>query len=435
MTPFVRRITLASCGTAFVDGFNMIVASVALTLMGDGVFTTVETGLYASLYVVGVFLAAFLGGKIGDRFGRTVVYRVAPVAIAVVSLSAVPFHGPYALLLGRFLTGVFVGADYPMANTMVSEFTPGVARGKALVILMFAWYVGALAGSIVGYAMYDMGDGWPWLLASTTVPAILFFLLRMGIPESTRWLAGQGRVEEAQRSLDRVFGPEADVADLLGAVGATEAAPEDASKATLGTIFRGGYLKRFVFVAAFWVCQCAPVTVVFMFGPTILQQFGLGEGRMAVVGTALVYVFFMLGVMPAIKWIACMPRRTTVIATYVVMAAALLMLGIFSNAGPAVVVALFALYALPYGLQSVLDNVYPPELFPTEVRGTAIGTLTAVSKLGGATASFLFPIGLAAMGLGAMFVAGALISLVGLVASVLLAPETMGKSLEESSSL
>ena len=130
-----------------------------------------------------------------------------------------------------------------------------------------------------------------------------------------------------------------------------------------------------------------------------------------------------------------MPRRTTVIATYVVMTAALLMLGIFSNAGPAVVVALFALYALPYGLQSVLDNVYPPELFPTEVRGTAIGTLTAVSKLGGATASFLFPIGLAAMGLGAMFVAGALISLVGLVASVLLAPETMGKSLEESSSL
>ncbi|WP_303051076.1 MFS transporter, partial [uncultured Slackia sp.] len=135
------------------------------------------------------------------------------------------------------------------------------------------------------------------------------------------------------------------------------------------------------------------------------------------------------------KWIERMPRRTTVIVTYVVMSVALLGLGLVSGASPMLILVFFALYAIPYGLQSVLDNVYPPELFPTEIRGTAIGTLTSVSKLGGAIASFAFPIGLAAVGLGPCVIVGAVISVIGLVISVMFAPETKGMTLEESSSL
>lgn len=435
VTSFVKRITLYSGGTAFLDGFNMIVASVALTLMGDEVaFTPTETGLYASMYVLGVFLASFIGGKIGDSVGRTKIYKIAPLLVAIFSLALFVFHTPWILIAGRFVIGVCIGADYPMANSLVSELSPAAWRGKGLVILMFAWYVGALAGSLVGFAMYNMEGGWPLLLASTAIPAILFFIGRMTVPESPRWLADKGRMAEAEASLKKVFGDVADVADL-GDVNAEAAAEGAAPKASLMQAFKRGYFKRFFFVAGFWVCQCAPVTVVFMFGPTILQQFGMGEGSMSVLGTALIYVFFMLGVMPAMKWIERMPRRTTVIVTYVVMSVALLGLGLVSGASPVLILVFFALYAIPYGLQSVLDNVYPPELFPTEIRGTAIGTLTSVSKLGGAIASFAFPIGLAAVGLGPCVIVGAVISVIGLVISVMFAPETKGMTLEESSSL
>lgn len=435
VTSFVKRIALYSGGTAFLDGFNMIVASVALTLMGDEVaFTPTETGLYASMYVLGVFLASFIGGKIGDSVGRTKIYKIAPLLVVIFSLALFVFHTPWILIAGRFVIGVCIGADYPMANSLVSELSPAAWRGKGLVILMFAWYVGALAGSLVGFAMYNMEGGWPLLLTSTAIPAILFFIGRMTVPESPRWLAGKGRMAEAEASLKKVFGDVADVADL-GDVNAEAAAEGAAPKASLMQAFKRGYFKRFFFVAGFWVCQCAPVTVVFMFGPTILQQFGMGEGSMSVLGTALIYVFFMLGVMPAMKWIERMPRRTTVIVTYVVMSVALLGLGLVSGASPVLILVFFALYAIPYGLQSVLDNVYPPELFPTEIRGTAIGTLTSVSKLGGAIASFAFPIGLAAVGLGPCVIVGAVISVIGLVISVMFAPETKGMTLEESSSL
>ncbi|WP_455164357.1 MFS transporter [Slackia exigua] len=435
VTSFVKRITLYSSGTAFLDGFNMIVASVALTLMGDDVsFSPTEIGLYASMYVLGVFLASFVGGKIGDNVGRTKIYKAAPLLVAAFSLALFAFHTPWILIAGRFAIGICIGADYPMAGAIVSEFSPIAWRGKGLVILMFAWYVGALAGSLVGFAMYTMAGGWPWLLATTAVPAILFFLGRLAVPESSRWLAEKGRIAEAEVSLEKVFGNAANIVDL-SSVNKEGVEADSAPKTSLMQAFRQGYFKRFFFVAGFWICQCAPVTVVFMFGPTILQQFGMGEGSMSVLGTALIYVFFMLGVLPAIKYIERMPRRATVITTYVVMSVALLGLGLVSNASIVLILAFFALYAIPYGLQSVLDNIYPPELFPTEIRSTAIGTLTSVSKLGGAVASFAFPIGLAAVGLGPCVIVGAVISIIGLVISVALAPETKGMTLEESSSL
>ena len=156
VTPFVKRVTYFSGGTAFLDGFNMIVASVALTLMGD-MFTPTETGLYASLYLIGCFLAAIVGGKVGDKFGRTLIFKTAPLVIAVVSIAMLFFHAPWAVIVGRFLMGVCIGADYPMASTMASEYSSAEWRGKALVILMMAWYVGALAGSLVGFLLYKQG--------------------------------------------------------------------------------------------------------------------------------------------------------------------------------------------------------------------------------------------------------------------------------------
>lgn len=426
----VKHITLASSGTAFIDGFNMIVASVALTLMND-LLNPIETGLYASLYVLGVFIAALIGGKIGDCVGRTVIYRIAPLCIIMVSLLMLFWHTAFALLLGRFLMGMFIGADYPMANTLVSEWSPGVWRSKSLVTLSLAWYVGALIGSLVGFCMYSIGDSWPWLLFTPAVPALVFLLLRTSVPESPRWLIAKGRIEDAKRGIIKVFGASVDMRNF----DVVNAEKEQAPKISLLQSFKMGYFKRFLFVTIFWVCQCAPVTVVFMFGPTILQIFGFGKGSLSVLGTAIIYVFFMLGVMPAIKFINRMRRRMTLIVTYVFMSLALLLLGLLANANPIMVLILFVIYVLSYSLQSVLDNVYPPELFPTQVRSTAIGSLTSISKMGGAIASFLFPMGLESYGLSTMFIVGAVISMIGLIVSVFMAPETKGMSLEESSSL
>ena len=117
------------------------------------------------------------------------------------------------------------------------------------------------------------------------------------------------------------------------------------------------------------------------------------------------------------------------------MTATLLLLAFFADAGAIVILVIFLVYAVAYGLQSVLDNVYPPELFPTEIRATAIGSSNAMTKVINAVAAQLFPIGLAAFGLGPVVLIGGVVSAIGLLISVLLAPETQGKTLEESSAL
>lgn len=431
VTSCVKRIVLCSGGTAFLDGFNMIVASVALTLMGDAM-SPAEAGMYASAYLVGVFIASFVGGKLGDIVGRTVIYKAAPLLITVVSIALLFINVPAAVICGRFLVGICIGADYPMVSAIVAEYSPDSYRSKGMVILMMAWYVGALAGSVVGFAMYGVGENWAWLLFTPAVPAILFFLGRMSVPESYRWLAGKGRMADADKALKKVFGPEASIDDLKSATEEEQAEPK---KGSLLAALKAGYLKRYIFVAGFWTFQVIPVTAVFMFGPTIMQMFGLGEGSLSVLGTALIYVFILIGVLPAMKTANTMSRRKTLIVTYVIMSIALALLGVFANAGALVILVLFLAYSVAYGLQSVLDNIYPPELFPTEVRATAVGTTMSISKVGGAVASFLFPIGLAGFGLSTVVLIGAGLSVCGLVISIALAPETKGMSLEESSTL
>ena len=419
-------------GTAFLDGFNMVVSSVAMALFTPEIgFSATDMGLFASLYSIGVFIGAMFGGKIGDVLGRTVIFRLAPILITLASVGLFFTSEPMILIGARFFIGFCIGADYPGASTIVAEYTPGKFRSKSLVILMFAWYAGALFGSLVGFFFYETPGIWHFLLLTPAIPGVIFAIGRTRIPDTPLWFVSKGRTEDADKALKRVFGS---IGSVDGLPQAAQAAG-DAPNMTLMSAFKAGYLKRFVFVTAFWICQIIPVTCVFMFGPTIVASFGLDQGNLSVLGTAALYVFIMIGVLPAMLWINKMKRRTAVIGTYVVMTIALLALGFFADADPVFIIVIFAFYAFAYGLQSVFDNIYPPELFPTEVRSTAIGTITSVSKLAAAIGSFLFPIGLASMGLGPVVIIGGVISGIGLLISILYAPETQGMTLEESSSL
>jgi putative MFS transporter len=149
----------------------------------------------------------------------------------------------------------------------------------------------------------------------------------------------------------------------------------------------------------------------------------------------MITVMFLIGCVAALFGVNRMGRRPLVIHSFIWSGLALLLLGIFPDAPSGVVMTLFALYAVIIGGTQILQWVYPNELFPTEVRGSAVGLASSASRIGAAVGTYLVPMALTDWGIGGTMLAAAAISLVGAVVSVFWAPETRGMALHESAAL
>lgn len=178
------------------------------------------------------------------------------MVIAVLSVLCAFVHAPPMLVILRFLVGVAVGADYPIATSMIAEFSPRKHRAAAMGVIAAAWYLGANVAALVGFALINTAHGWRYMLASSAVPCILILLGRWNIPESPRWLVSKGRTEEAQRIVHETLGANVRLPK------SEEAAPTSVRK-----VLRGVYLRRIVFIGVIWLCQAIPMFALYTYGP------------------------------------------------------------------------------------------------------------------------------------------------------------------------
>ena len=425
MTPFLRKITFFSSGGSFLDGYVLSLIGVALTQIvpAFGLTDAWSAAIGASV-LVGIFVGTILGGYVTDLVGRKKMFIIDLVAIGLFSLLSVLVAEPWQLVAARFFIGVFVGADYPIATSLIAEFTPKEHRSISMGMVSAAWYLGATVAAVVGYCLYGVEDGWKWMLGSAVVPCVILLIGRHDIPESPLWLAQKGRGDEAEAVVARVFGP--DVALTV---------PEASGKAPLRTLAHGCYLKRMVFLGVFILCQVVPMYAIYTFGPEIMTAFGLGEGHEAILGESAVSLFFLVGSIPAMFWLNSMGRRPLLLVSLALMTVGLLVLGLWPTAPVIVVIAAFGLYAFFSGGPGILQWLYPNELFPTEVRATAVGIAIGFSRIGTIAATYGTPLALAAWGVGPVMLAAAGLVALGWVLSYFMAPETRGKSLAETSAI
>ena len=117
------------------------------------------------------------------------------------------------------------------------------------------------------------------------------------------------------------------------------------------------------------------------------------------------------------------------------MSIGMIMLAVFSNAGPIIIALGFALYAFASGGPNIQEWVAPNELFPTEIRATAVGLGTGISRIGAAAGTYMLPTWLATLGLSHTMWILAAVTVVGFVICVALAPETKGLTLAEAGSV
>lgn len=426
---FHQLLTVRSGGGWVMDGYVLSIIGVALVQLAaalnlDGFWQ----GMVAASALIGIFFGGFLGGALTDKLGRRRLYFVAPALFTVCSIAQFWVSSGEMAFLLRFLIGVGVGIEYPVAGSLLVEFLPRKHRGPRLAMLTILWFAGAALAYIAGNLILGHAgpDAWRWVLASPAIIGVALLLVRIGTPESPRWLIGKGRYAEADAVIKKVYGPKFSLENV----------PEEpaGTKASLLTLLRSGYGKRMLFVATFWSCSVIPVFAVYAFAPQVLQALNL-KGDWAAYGSVAITLLFVVGCIVATRIIDTVGRRPLVIGSFLLSGLAMLGLGAFPDASGVLVLTLFGLYALFIGGAQVLQLVYPNELFPTEIRASAVGMGASLSRIGAAVGTWLVPISLASWGIGATMYAAAAVTLLGLVVSILLAPETRSLSLQEAASL
>jgi putative MFS transporter len=423
LSRFHKKLALFSSGGPFLDGYVLSIIGIALVQASPALgLSSSQEGLVGAAALIGIFLGAFLGGRLTDRFGRHKLFTFDLTAIIV--LSALQFFATdaWTLIVLRLLIGVAVGADYPIATSLLAEFSPRKYRGPLLGAFVTLWFVGAAAAYLVGEALLAVDGGWRWMLASAALPGIVIVICRIGTPESPRWLAQQGRLDEAAAVMKKVFGPQATLADM---------APEEEGTVGLGALLRSGYGVRMAFVTLFWTASIVPLFAIYAFGPKILGALGLGASA-DTLGAAVITVVFLVGCLVSLFAVNRIGRRALILHSFVWAGLAMLALGLFPDAPAPVVMALFVAYAVFIGGSQILQWIYPNELFPTAIRGSAVGLASSLSRIGAAVGTYLVPLSLAGLGIGTTMIIGAGITLLGFVVSWFWAPETRGLSLSQA---
>ncbi|MED3724858.1 MFS transporter [Priestia filamentosa] len=429
LSGFHFKMFAYTSGSTFLDGYIIGIIAVALSVMQPQFdMSLTVTGLVGTAMLVGMFFGGIIGGYLTDLIGRKTIFLLDMLVIVIASVLQFYVNDPMQLVILRFILGVAVGADYPIAGTLMAEFSPKKNRGSLIGGLSALWYIGYASSYLVGYFMLSLGDtSWRWMLLSSAIPSFLLLMARLNMPESPRWLANKGREKEANAIVQKIFGD--------GVVMSEE--PEIKEKATFLDIFRNGYGKWVFFVAVFWSLQVVPTFAIGTYIPEILGQFGLADGKSEYLGSAIINVVYLAGLLPALYLVEKIGRRPTLIWPFLISSIALFVLGATSglNMPFAFILVLFIIYGTFNTGMGIHQWIYPTELFPTHIRGTAVGFGTGVTRIASSIGTFLFPIILANYGLSiTLYICGALF-FVGFLVSILMAPETKNMSLTETSSL
>lgn len=422
-----RKLLVASgIGWAF-DAMDVgLVSFVVAAIAADPHFNlnATEKSWVLSVGFVGMAIGAALGGYFADRVGRKTVFTATLVIFGLANAGMACSWTLVALLIARFIIGLGLGAELPVASTLVSEFSPTRHRGRMTVLLESFWAVGWIIAAAIGaFVIPNTGDwGWRWALLIGALPLLYAVVTRAHIPESVRFLESKGREDEAEQAV-RYF----EQASGVAPVASPKAEPLPAIRTR--ELFGHQYLARTVAIWLTWFFVNFSYYGAFTWMPSLLaDQFGSLTSSFGY--TLIISLAQLPGYFLAAWLVEIWGRRRTLSVFLAVSAVAAFA---FSQAGSVAAVIGFGmlLSASNLGAWGVLYAV-TPEIYPTRLRGAASGAAAAVGRVAAIIAPLLVPWFLTLSGGNktVAFVIFAVAFVLGCIAALCL-PERKGLDLED----
>jgi MFS family permease len=450
MTRLHKRFWLLAALGILLDGFDFFIIGVANPLVKkDFHISAAQVGLMSSAAIVGAVFGASLLGPLGDRIGRARIFKYDLFMFLVFSLACTGAWDVWSLIAFRFMLGLAIGLDYPIAASYLAEVLPSKGRGKWLTGAFSLQAAGILLGATVGVVILELFPhlySWRLLLGFGAVPAIVIIYLRRGVPESPRWLAQNGREREAKEVGDRLSPVPVEItpADTRR----EEPAPEGLKAFIQPQLFQRRLIRRTIFTAVPWFLMDIATYGVGIFTPTLLAEIVVKHANTTFVadniastkGTAALDLFLVIGFAIAIALVDRVGRIPLQVTGFAMMAIALCMLGLaegLPGGGASNLPLVFVAFALFNTFMNAGPNAttytLAAEVFPSEVRAAGQGFAAGCAKLGAALGVFLFPILQGDIGNSALLYAIAGCCLLGLIVTLIFRVETKGRSLNEIS--
>jgi putative MFS transporter len=432
---FVRaRVVMGSA--TFFDAFNALsIAFVLPILVPLWHITAPEVGIMIGASYVGQIIGALAFSWAAERYGRIPCAAAATAIYALMSLACAAAGNFNILLLCRFIQGIGVGGEMPVAATYISELSKARGRGRFFMLYEMIFPIGLMVTGQVGAVLVPL-MGWQIMFLIGGIPGLFIVPMLLRLPESPRWLIGNGRFAEAEAVVRRL---EAAAADKVSAV-TTDALPPVSRPARvllpprargkwselLSPAFRGRTLIVWVlWASAYFVANSLNNWLPTLY--TTVYHLGLPQALRAASMTNVAQVGVVLVCAMVIDRTG---RKYWLMGAFGVGA---VMLTVLALGGTHDVSWVIIFSTLSYGLIGSIAAVvylYTPEIYPTRMRAIGTGVATSWLRVASAIGPTLVGFMLGTGGVDSVFLMFAGVAIVGLLAATRMI-ETRNLRLEE----
>jgi MFS transporter, putative metabolite:H+ symporter len=417
----------------FFDGYAIgLIGALGPGLMRSGIFTATTVSFFgmsgfasfvAALFA-GLFIASLLVSYVADRFGRRAVFAFSLLWFGIANFMMGMQTTADGVNLWRFVSALGVGVELVTVDAYLSELIPKRNRGQAFAFLQAMSAISGLVAYFLAWQLIPKApfgyDGWRWVACIGSIAAVAVWWIRLRLPESPRWLAQQGRLDEAEKVM---LGIETRAQAEFGRPLPTPEQPhyQDPRKGSIAEIFSSRYRKRTIMLMLFNFFQTVGFYGFVGWTPTLLIAKGIHVTQsleysliINIAAVAFPLLIMLFADRLERKWHACI--ACTAIAAFGMM---------FGSAtSTTAVIVLGACLAmstqwLSYGLHS-----YQAELYPTRIRARGVGFVYSWSRLSGILTPFFIAFFLREFGVPGVFAFVALCMAVVIIAVAGLGPRT-----------
>jgi MFS transporter, putative metabolite:H+ symporter len=432
LTRYQRTIFLVIATAWLFDSMDLAMMTFVLASISETFhLSPAQTGFLGSSSLAGMALGAVLAGILADRLGRKAVFQWSMIIWGGAAILCAVAPSYDFLLVARFILGFGMGAEFPIAQSMVSEIIPAQYRGKYVALLEGFWPLGFILAGVAAYILIPIG-GWRWVFVATGLPSIYVLVIRRKVPESPRWYEARGHMAEAEATMSHI---ENQVEKAYG-----KPLPQPTLDGIPDEVAKGGFSLWELFTDKYRV-RTLMVWILWFF--TLLGYYGITTwmGKLLVekgftITKSIEFILFMTlwgvpGFFSAAYLVEKLGRKPAVMGYVLLSGVAAYFYGKAASQQELIVAGAFMQFFF-FGMWSVL-YAYTPELFPTRARATGCGSASTWGRIGALIGPSIIPLIIAKYSVEAVFTLGAVAFAIAALNVWILGPETKGRVLEDIS--